>query len=194
VSEHVSVLPSKSVTAYTILVAEVLTISVELAFLGATVNVLISVLSDASKLGREGWTLEYLLTCIVPSVGQPLILGICRSEKRKKLNIYQIYLLHHSSADNSANVFLKKDIKRSIEFYECSKIEVGQKYSYTILPQYFDTFRVGGLSLKIKNLPIHLYFIATKYLWNNAIVKYKDNWTQFSSLVIIIILNSSKYL
>jgi len=54
VSEHVSVLPSKSVTAYTILVAEVLTISVELAFLGATVNVLISVLSDASKLGREG--------------------------------------------------------------------------------------------------------------------------------------------
>ena len=32
-----------------------------------------------------------------------------------------------------------------------------------------------GLSLKIKNLDFHLYFIATKYLWNNALVEYIDN-------------------
>ena len=35
----------------------------------------------------------------------------------------------------------------------------------------------GVLSLKIKKINIHLYFIAT-YVWNNALVKYKDNWTR----------------
>ena len=30
-------------------------------------------------------------------------------------------------------------------------------------------------SLKIKQLDIYLYFIATKYLWNNAPVEYMDN-------------------
>ena len=30
-------------------------------------------------------------------------------------------------------------------------------------------------SLKIKIWDIHLYFIATKYLWNNALVEYIDN-------------------
>ena len=29
--------------------------------------------------------------------------------------------------------------------------------------------------LKINNLDIHRYFIATKYLWNNALVEYIDN-------------------
>ena len=33
-----------------------------------------------------------------------------------------------------------------------------------------------GLSLKIKKLRIYLYFIAAKYLWNNAIVEYIDSW------------------
>jgi len=33
-----------------------------------------------------------------------------------------------------------------------------------------------GLSLKIKNLHIRLYFIATKYLYNNALVEYMGNW------------------
>jgi len=28
-----------------------------------------------------------------------------------------------------------------------------------------------GLSLKIKNLHIHLYFIATQYIWNYALVE-----------------------
>ena len=32
-----------------------------------------------------------------------------------------------------------------------------------------------GLSLKKKHQHIHLYFIAAKYLWNNAFVEYKDN-------------------
>ena len=32
-----------------------------------------------------------------------------------------------------------------------------------------------GLSLKIKKIPIHLYLIATKYLYNNALVEYIDN-------------------
>jgi len=32
-----------------------------------------------------------------------------------------------------------------------------------------------GLSLKVKDLHIHLYFIATKYLQNYALVEYKDN-------------------
>ena len=49
-----------------------------------------------------------------------------------------------------------------------------------------------GLSLKIKNLDIHLYSIATKYLWNNALVEYIDNWTQSYSLVIIY-RNRQKY-
>ena len=31
------------------------------------------------------------------------------------------------------------------------------------------------VDLKIKNIDIHLYFIATKYLWNKALVEYKDN-------------------
>ena len=29
-----------------------------------------------------------------------------------------------------------------------------------------------GLSLKIKIVDIHLYFIATNYLWNNTLVEY----------------------
>ena len=43
----------------------------------------------------------------------------------------------------------------------------------------------GGISLKIKNLHIHLYLIATKYLWNNALVEYIHNWTRSYSLIII---------
>ena len=46
-------------------------------------------------------------------------------------------------------------------------------------------FVKGGLPLKTKHLHIHLYFIATKYLWNNALVEDIDNWTQSYSLVII---------
>jgi len=30
-------------------------------------------------------------------------------------------------------------------------------------------------------LDIYLYFIATKYLWNVALVDYIDNWTRFNS-------------
>ena len=43
----------------------------------------------------------------------------------------------------------------------------------------------GGLSLKTKYWHIHLYFIATKYLWNNALVEYIDNWNRSYSLVTI---------
>ena len=41
----------------------------------------------------------------------------------------------------------------------------------------------GGLLLKIKKLHIHLYFIATKYLQNNAVVEHIENWTKYDSLV-----------
>ena len=41
----------------------------------------------------------------------------------------------------------------------------------------------GGFSLNINNLHIHLYFIATKYLWNNAHVEYIDSYTRSYSLV-----------
>jgi len=41
----------------------------------------------------------------------------------------------------------------------------------------FQTVAVkDGLSFKINILQIHLYSIATKYLWNNALVEYIDNW------------------
>jgi len=33
------------------------------------------------------------------------------------------------------------------------------------------------LSLKVKKIHIHLYFIATQYLWNDALVEDIDNWT-----------------
>ena len=36
-------------------------------------------------------------------------------------------------------------------------------------------YNKGGLSLKTKNLHIQLYFIATTYLCNNALVEHKDN-------------------
>ena len=43
-----------------------------------------------------------------------------------------------------------------------------------------------GLSLKIKNVHIHLYFIAIQYLlWTYAILKDIDNWTRSYILVII---------
>ena len=42
-----------------------------------------------------------------------------------------------------------------------------------------------GLSLKIKILHIHLFSIATRFLWNNALVEYIDNWTRSYRLVII---------
>jgi len=32
-----------------------------------------------------------------------------------------------------------------------------------------------GHSLEIKKIHIHLYFIATKYLWTNALVEYRYN-------------------
>jgi len=44
---------------------------------------------------------------------------------------------------------------------------------------------IVGLLLKIKTLHIYLHFIVTKYLWNNALVEYIENWTQSYSLVII---------
>ena len=47
----------------------------------------------------------------------------------------------------------------------------------------------GGLSLKIKNVHIHLYFIATQYLWKYALVEDIvadiDNWTRSFILIII---------
>ena len=43
----------------------------------------------------------------------------------------------------------------------------------------------GGFILKIKQFFFYLYFIATQYLWSNALLVYMDNWTQSFSLVII---------
>jgi len=43
-----------------------------------------------------------------------------------------------------------------------------------------------GLSLNIKKLHIHLYFIATKYLLNYSLVEYRDNCKRYYSLVKII--------
>ena len=48
-----------------------------------------------------------------------------------------------------------------------------------------------GLSLKIKKIHIHLYFIATQYLWCYALVKDIDNLTQ-SYILIIIYWNRQK--
>ena len=42
-----------------------------------------------------------------------------------------------------------------------------------------------GLSLKIKNVHIHLYFTATQYLWNYALVEDIDNLTWSYILIII---------
>ena len=42
-----------------------------------------------------------------------------------------------------------------------------------------------GLSFKIKKIHIHLYFIATQYLWNYALVEDIDNWTRSYILLII---------
>jgi len=36
-------------------------------------------------------------------------------------------------------------------------------------------------------LYIHLYFIGTKYWWNNAFVEDIDNWTRSYNLVIIVL-------
>jgi len=44
---------------------------------------------------------------------------------------------------------------------------------------------IDGLSLKIKKLHIQLYFIATQYLWNYALVEDIDNWTPSYMLIII---------
>jgi len=49
----------------------------------------------------------------------------------------------------------------------------------------YGCFFKGGLSLKTKNWHIDLYFITTKYLWNNALVEYLDNWIESNSLIII---------
>ena len=43
----------------------------------------------------------------------------------------------------------------------------------------------SGISMKIKNIHIHLYFKAKKDLWYNALVEYIDNWTRSYFLVII---------
>ena len=50
---------------------------------------------------------------------------------------------------------------------------------------YNDPLFKDGLSLKIKNLHIHLYFIATQYLWKYALVDDIDNWTRSYILIII---------
>jgi len=47
------------------------------------------------------------------------------------------------------------------------------------------------LSLKINNLHIHMYILATHYLWNYALVEDIDNWTR-SYIVIIIYWNRQK--
>ena len=47
------------------------------------------------------------------------------------------------------------------------------------------SLKVDCRSKIIKYKYIHLYFIATKYLWNYALVEYIDNWTRSYSLVII---------
>ena len=57
---------------------------------------------------------------------------------------------------------------------------------YYIFLYYFAiSFIKGGHSLKVKSLHIHLYLIATKYLWDNALVECLDNWTRSYSLVVI---------
>ena len=49
---------------------------------------------------------------------------------------------------------------------------------------------VGVCFAQNKKIHIHLYCIATKYLWNNALVEYIDNWTCSYSLIIIYRNNS----
>ena len=44
---------------------------------------------------------------------------------------------------------------------------------------------------KFKKIQIHLYFIATQYLWNNAPVEVIDNWAR-SYILIIIYWNRQK--
>jgi len=38
-----------------------------------------------------------------------------------------------------------------------------------------------GLLLKLDKIHIHLYLIATQYLWNYALVEDLDNWTRSHS-------------
>ena len=53
------------------------------------------------------------------------------------------------------------------------------------IPRVCNTLK-GGLSLKIKRIYIHLYFIAIEYLWNKyALVEDIDNWTRSHTLIII---------
>jgi len=40
-------------------------------------------------------------------------------------------------------------------------------------------------TLKIKSLHIHLYFIATQYLWHYALVQDIDNWTRSYTEIVI---------
>ena len=80
--------------------------------------------------------------------------------------------------------------------FECVTIRIKQEYVFSSVSTMLLCCEItfiqmmylkGGLLLKIKNLNIHLYqyFIVTKYLWNDALVEYIDNWTQSYSLVII---------
>ena len=69
-----------------------------------------------------------------------------------------------------------------------------ENYNYYYVKKYPKT-RIAilkdELSLKIKNLHIHLYFIATQYLWNYALMEDIDNWTR-SYILIIIYWNRQK--
>jgi len=51
----------------------------------------------------------------------------------------------------------------------------------------------GELLLKTKNLHIHLYFIATKYLQNNALVEYIDSWTKFHSFHLFCFVQTNSF-
>ena len=44
----------------------------------------------------------------------------------------------------------------------------------------YDKDRLLKMDFRSKSLfyIMHVHFIATKYLWNNALVEYIDNWTQ----------------
>jgi len=65
-----------------------------------------------------------------------------------------------------------------------TSVVLDNRITRLVVLTYSNLFK-DGLSLKIKILHIHLYFIATPYLYNYALVEDIDNWTRSYILIII---------
>ena len=107
--------------------------------------------------------------------------------RRVKLSSRYFYFILKLNLNNKANLFIKwwwtSPLLNLTTTTTSEKVQILFTFDFYFCWSRIGLFK-GGLSLKNTNKLIHLYFIVTKYWWNNDLVEDIDNWTRSYTLVL----------